>query len=129
MGIVRQGVDIVELWRIGRKRAEHGGHVLDRVFTAGEQEYCLSHKRPGGADVRFAGRFAVKEAILKVLGTGWRGQIAWTDMEVLNAASGKPGVRLSGECARVAESLGSVEWHVSISHTETHAMGSAIGVG
>jgi holo-[acyl-carrier protein] synthase len=127
MKIVGHGVDLVEVGRLARMRAEHGAHFLDRVFTQAEQEYCLAHKRAGGADVRFAGRFALKEAILKVLGTGWRGQIAWTDMEIVNAASGKPGVILSGECQRLAAALGITKWHVSISHTDTHAVGSAIG--
>jgi holo-[acyl-carrier protein] synthase len=129
MKIVGHGVDLVEVGRIGRMRGEHGSHFLDRVFTRAEQAYCLSHQRAGGADVRFAGRFAVKEAILKVLGTGWRGQNAWTDLEMWNAATGKPEVTLTGESKRIAEGLGIVEWHVSISHTETHAVGSAIGCG
>jgi holo-[acyl-carrier protein] synthase len=136
MGIIGHGIDLAEVNRIARLRAEHGERFLDRCFTAAEQAYCLAHTAvarggDGGsaADVRFAGRFAVKEAILKVLGTGWRGQIAWTDMEITNTASGKPVVALSGECAKIAAGLGITRWHVSISHTDTHAMGSAIGEG
>ncbi len=124
MAIVGHGVDLVEVERIARMHADHGPHFLDRCFTAAEQAYCLGHKR--GAD-HLAGRFAVKEAILKVLGTGWRGQIAWTDMEILNDAAGKPCLRLTGECARIAAGLGIGRWHVSISHTGGYAMGSAIG--
>lgn len=74
-----------------------------------------------------AGRFAAKEAILKVLGTGWRGEIAWTDMEIVNDGAGKPVLTLSGECGRIARELGIVKWHVSISHTRVHACASAIG--
>jgi len=125
MSIVGHGVDIVEVARIARMRLEHGGHFLERCFTAAEQEYCLRNAKR--ADEHFSGRFAAKEAVLKVLGTGWRGKIAWTDMEILNDASGKPVLRLCGECAAVAGALGIVVWHVSISHTEIHAVGSAIG--
>jgi holo-[acyl-carrier protein] synthase len=76
-----------------------------------------------------AGRFAAKEAVLKVLGTGWRGGISWTDIEVSKNASGQPGIRLSGECARIAAEMGITQWHVSLSHIETHATASAIGIG
>jgi phosphopantetheinyl transferase (holo-ACP synthase) len=50
-------------------------------------------------------------------------------MEILNDAAGKPLVTLREECARIAETMGIVSWHVSISHTDTLAMGSAIGEG
>ncbi len=126
MAIIGHGVDIVEVARIARMHADHGRHFLDRCFTPAEQAYCLDHK---AAAVHLAGRFAAKEAILKVLGTGWRGPIAWTDLEILNNAVGKPELRLAGECARIAAALGITRWHVSISHTENQALGSAIGEG
>jgi len=124
MAILGHGVDIVDVARVAQMHADHGGHFLDRCFTPAEQAYCLKRK---ACDMHLAGRFAAKEAILKVLGTGWRGMIAWTDMEILNDGSGKPRVTLSGESAKVAAELGIVRWHVSISHTESHAIGSAIG--
>jgi holo-[acyl-carrier protein] synthase len=69
----------------------------------------------------------VKEAVLKVLGTGWRGGIQWTDMEILPNALGQPILKLSGETEKIANELRINRWHVSISHIETHATGSAIG--
>jgi holo-[acyl-carrier protein] synthase len=124
MAIVGHGIDLAEIARIARMRADHGAHFLDRCFTAAEQAYCTSHR---DSDERFAGRFAAKEAILKVLGTGWRGQIAWTDMEVMNDGAGKPCVTLSGESARIAEELGIRRWFLSITHTAGMAVASAIG--
>ncbi|HEY4329460.1 MAG TPA: holo-ACP synthase [Phycisphaerae bacterium] len=124
MAIKGHGIDLVEVSRIAHMQTDHGPHFLDRCFTAAEQEYCLSHKISGE---RLAGRFAAKEAVLKVLGTGWRGEIKWTDMEILNDASGKPELTLSGETARIAASLGITRWHISITHTHDHAMASAIG--
>jgi holo-[acyl-carrier protein] synthase len=124
MPIIGHGIDLVEVARIERMRADHGRHFLDRCFTPAEQAYCLDHKRPGP---HLAGRFAAKEAVLKVLGTGWRGEIAWTDMEILNNPAGKPELTLTGECSRVAAALGISRWQISITHTETHAMASAIG--
>jgi len=126
MPIVGHGIDIVETARIRNMVEEHGAHFLDRVFTLVEQQYCAkSSKR------RFehlAGRFAAKEAVLKVLGTGWRGGIAWTDIEVVSEPSGQPKIKLTGECLRIATAQGIGRWHVSISHIETHATASAIGL-
>ena len=74
MPILGHGIDIVETSRVKRLVDEHGQRFLDRVFTPGEQEYC--HKNPKRIFEHLAGRFAAKEAVLKVLGTGWRGGIA-----------------------------------------------------
>ena len=126
MPILGHGIDIVETVRVKRLVDEHGQRFLDRVYTPGEQEYC--QKNPKRYFEHLAGRFAAKEAVLKVLGTGWRGGIAWTDIEVLKEPSGQPRIRLTGECARIAGDLGIVRWHLSISHIETHATASAIGL-
>ena len=64
-----------------------------------------------------------------MIGTGWRGGIAWSDMEILNHPSGQPHVTLTGETARIAAEMGIARWLISISHIETHATASAIGIG
>ena len=125
MQIIGHGIDIVETARIRRMLGEHPERFLARCFTPAEQAYADS--RPKRRDEHLAGRFASKEAILKVLGTGWSGGIAWTDAEVVREASGKPTVRLSGRAAEVAAELGITSWWLSISHTDTHAVASAIG--
>ena len=126
MSFIGHGIDLVETSRIAQMVEEHGQRFLDRCFTPGEQAYCMkSQKR---CIEHLAGRFAAKEAVLKVLGTGWRGGIAWTDIEVTKEESGQPMIKLSGECARIANDLGITKWMISISHIETHATASAIGV-
>ncbi len=126
MSVLGHGIDIVETARIRLLVQEHGQRFLDRCFTASEQKYCA--RNPKRYYEHLAGRFAAKEAILKVLGTGWRGGIAWTDMEILPEPSGQPKLCLSGECLRVASELGISLWHISISHIETHATASALGL-
>lgn len=126
MPILGHGIDIVETDRIRRMFQEHGQRFLDRCFTPAEQAYC--DKNPKRRFEHLAGRFAAKEAVLKVLGTGWRGGIAWTDIEILNEPSGQPRVTLTGESAQIAASIGICRWHISISHIETHATASAIGM-
>ena len=124
--IVGHGIDIVETSRIAKLLDDHGQRFLDRCFTPLEQSYCA--KNPKRYIEHLAGRFAAKEAVLKVLGTGWRGGIAWTDIEILPEPSGQPKLHLSGECLRIALELHVSTWHVSISHIETHATASAIGL-
>ncbi|HOF18993.1 MAG TPA: holo-ACP synthase, partial [Phycisphaerae bacterium] len=75
-----------------------------------------------------AGRFAAKEAVLKVLGTGWRNGINWTDIEIRNEPSGQPRVRLSGRCLEIADEMALTKVLVSISHISTHAVATAIGL-
>jgi holo-[acyl-carrier protein] synthase len=125
MGIVGHGIDIVETSRIGEMVERHGQHFLDRCFTPAEQAYCA--RNPKRYIEHLSGRFAAKEAILKVLGTGWRGKIAWTDMEILPEPTGQPCVTVDGEVKRIAGEMGITRWHVSISHIKTHATASAIG--
>lgn len=126
MPILGHGIDIVETARIARAIEEHGERFLDRVYTPLEQAYA--NRNVKRRIEHLAGRFAAKEAVLKVLGTGWRGGIAWTDIEIRPEPSGQPVVVLTGESLRIATQIGIVRWHVSISHIETHATASAIGM-
>lgn len=126
MPIVGHGIDIVETSRIRQLIEEHAQRFLDRCYTPLEQEYAA--RNPKRYVEHLAGRFAAKEAVLKVLGTGWRGGIAWTDIEILPEPSGQPKLTLTGECQRIAAQLGIARWHVSISHITTHATASAIGL-
>ncbi len=125
MDRIAHGIDLVDFPRIERMIERHGARFLDRVFTASEQEYARKHRRPVE---RYAGRFAAKEAVLKLVGTGWRGQIAWTDVEVRNDALGRPEVFLSGEVQQIAERLGIKQITLSITHTADFAMASAVAV-
>lgn len=126
MRVLGIGIDLIECERIRRVWQHHGDRLTDRLLTSAELEYVCSHRHPVP---HLAGRFAAKEAILKVLGTGWRGKIEWRDMEIINEAGGRPRVRLSGECQRVARELGIADILISITHTEHCAAASAIGVG
>ena len=125
MSIRGHGIDLTECKRIARVCANHRQRFFDRVLTPAEQEQARSHRDP----IPFiAGRWAAKEAILKVIGTGWRGQIAWTDMEILPDRLGQPHVALTGETARIAGQKGITRVLLSITHTEHYAAASAIGV-
>ena len=124
MAIIGHGIDLVEINRIGEMLKRHGTRFLDRVFTRGEQTYSAGAKRQVE---HLAVRFAAKEAVLKALGTGWRNGIAWTDVEVLIEPGGKPFLQLHNAALDIAQNVGIRRWVISLTHTSTHAMASAIG--
>lgn len=125
MAVVSHGIDMVECSRMGELVGRYGERFLKRVFTQAELAYCRGRRRE---IEHLAGRFAVKEAVLKVLGTGWRKGINWTDVEVTNEPSGQPRVSIRGRCREVADERHITDILVSISHIETHAIGSAVAV-
>ena len=126
MSILGHGIDLIDCDRIARVYDNHGERFLNRVLTPAEQERGRQFRNP----IPFiAGRWAAKEAILKMIGTGWRGQIAWTDMEILHDELGRPTVSLSGETARLAAKIGVQRILLSITHTEHNAAASAMGIG
>jgi holo-[acyl-carrier protein] synthase len=123
--IIAHGIDLVDCPRIEKMLERHGQRFIERVFTAREQEYADSNKN---RIEKLAGRFAVKEAVLKLLGTGWRGKIAWTDIEVVNNALGQPIVAISGEVKNIADRLGIGQICVSITHTSNFVIASAVAM-
>jgi holo-[acyl-carrier protein] synthase len=96
------------------------------VFTEAERAYCATRPRPA---IHYAGRFAAKEAVLKAIRTGWVEGIGWQDIEVELGALGEPSVRLTGGALARAREMGIARIHVSISHTESHAVASAVAEG
>lgn len=123
--IVGLGTDIVEVDRIQKMIADHGAHFLERVFTAGEIAHCQPRRESAP---HYAGRWAAKEAVMKVLGTGFTNEVGWTEIEVLVKPSGQPVIVLHGSTQEVANRLGIGEILVSISHTANYATATAIGL-
>jgi holo-[acyl-carrier protein] synthase len=115
------GVDVCEVERIRRAlEAPHGMRFRARVFTDAEQAYCEARRR--GRFESYAARFAAKESVMKVLGTGWSRGVRWRDIEVLRAPGEAPGLRLHGQAAAIARRRGMTRWLVSVSHTRTSAI-------
>jgi len=125
MKIVAHGIDLVDCPRIEEMMERHGERFVERVFTAAEQAYARANKN--GIE-KLAGRFAAKEAVLKLMGTGWRGKIAWTDIEIVNNKAGQPKVTLFGEVKKLADELGIKHISVSITHTANFAIASAVAL-
>jgi holo-[acyl-carrier protein] synthase len=125
MEIVAHGIDLVDCPRIEQMIERHGERFIRRVFTDAEQAYAEANKNEVE---KLAGRFAAKEAVLKLVGTGWRGRIAWTDIEIINNATGQPEVTLGGEVRKIADKLGIKHISVSITHTANFAIASVVAL-
>jgi len=119
--MLRIGVDLIEVARIERLLADHPG-AGDEIFSEREQAYAHRSSRPAE---RLAGRFAVKEAVLKAFGTGLGQRMRWTEVEVINEPLGRPRVELHGEVARWAERRRVTAVEVSLSHAAGLAVAQA----
>ena len=91
--IIGLGNDLIDIRRIEKTIERFGDRFLDRIFT--ETERRKSDKRAARA-ASYAKRFAAKEACSKALGTGLRRGVFWRDMGVVNLASGRPTLQLTG---------------------------------
>lgn len=107
------GTDIIEIGRI--KAAEDKGSRLSKRILSDEE---IEIYRAFSSDKRkmeyLAGRFAVKEAYSKALGSGIGERIAFSDITCLNDDAGKPFI------------CGEERAHVSISHSDHYAIATVI---
>ena len=120
-GTTELGIDIIKVERIRGSIERFGERFARRVLTPQEQRYVANRPET------FAGRWAAKEAVSKVLGLGVRG-IGWRDIEVERLPTGQPSVRLHGRAAARAEQLGMERIALSISHESDYAVAIAFGI-
>lgn len=120
-GTTELGIDIIRVQRIRETLERFGSRFSDRVLTPSEQRYVRDRPET------FAGRWAAKEAVSKVLGLGVRG-IGWRDIEVERLPTGQPSVRLHGRAEARARQLGMERIAVSISHESDYAVAIAFGI-
>ncbi len=100
--IIGIGSDITDARRLKEVLERHGERFLDRVFTPIER--AKSDRRARRAE-SYAKRFAAKEACAKALGTGLSQGVFWRDMGVVNLASGRPTMELTGGAKARLEAL------------------------
>jgi len=117
---------VAEVKRIQAVIVAQGERFLRRVYTQDEVAYCEKFKNKYE---RYAGRFAVKEAAMKALGTGWSHGVRWVDVEVVRVKGGRPMLALKGEAKKIADALGVKNIAVSITHTSEQALAQVIFEG
>jgi holo-[acyl-carrier protein] synthase len=122
---VYHGIDLTSISRIQSMLDKHGEHFIERVFTPAEIEYAGRSKKNAQT---FAARFAAKEAVLKLLRTGLRDGLKWTEIEITNDHLGAPSVSLSGRALEIASQMGICEVAISITHDQGFAAAAAIAI-
>lgn len=114
------GSDITSCARIRAAAEKHGQAFLDHLLTPREQAESR------GAVSYYAGRWAAKEALSKALGCGIGADCAFTDIEILNNAAGRPEAVLSGAARKTADRAGAARIHLTISHERDYAIAMAV---
>lgn len=122
--MLRTGVDIIEIQRVARAYHRRPRLFIKRFFSERESRQLVGWKH---VEKHLAARFAAKEAVFKVLGTGL-GEVSWPDVEILSRENGEPFVQLHGTAALRARKLGISEIVVSLSHCRDYAVAQAVGV-
>ncbi len=119
------GTDIVHISRIVAVVEQFGKHFLDKVYTPQEQQDC--HRSARQVSARLAGRWAAKEAVVKALGTGWRG-VGYRDVEIVRQPSGAPTIALHNRALALVQQRQqtSWEWQLSFSHDGDYAIATAL---
>ena len=103
------GIDLIEIERI--KNLQNQTKFIERILTIEERDKLNQYTHEQRRLEFLAGRFTVKEAFSKALGTGLRKSVSFQD----NDALGKPCIDYPGFYT-----------HVSITHTENYAMSQVI---
>ena len=124
MNIIGNGVDIVENKRINKLIDDK--KFIKRVFTDKEIRFSKNIKNKTNY---YAKRFAAKEAFVKALGTGFRNNINFSDIEVINNKLGKPKINISKKVRNFIKKkfkLDKPKIYVSLSDENKHSIAYVI---
>lgn len=100
--ILGVGNDMIDIRRIEKSLERFGDRFVQRIFTSIEQQKSDNRAQRAAS---YAKRFAAKEAMAKALGTGFRKQVFWRDMGVVNEPSGRPTMVLAGGAQRQLQAI------------------------
>tara|TARA_B110001454_G_scaffold166109_1_gene155932 strand:- start:1400 stop:1786 length:387 start_codon:yes stop_codon:yes gene_type:complete len=96
MQILGIGVDIVSNLRI--KKSIKKNSFINRVFSKSE---IYQSKKTKNKSNYFSKRFASKEAFMKALGTGFRYNVNFKDISVINNKEGKPELKITNNIKKL----------------------------
>lgn len=116
--IIGIGIDLIEIERV--LKACEKKRFIEKYYTEKERELIKADS------LKAASNFAVKEAISKMLGTGFRG-FSPIDIEVLRDEKGKPYTNLFGQAKLLAEKQEITRVHVSITNTKKYVNAFVVG--
>ena len=112
------GIDLVENGRLEKIIEKWGIKFLNRVFSAGEIQYCGKHIQ---SSPHYGARFAAKESFLKALGIGLGRGVKLSNIEVVHDKNGKPVLALCGGAKVQIEKREITKIHLSLTHTKKYA--------
>ena len=126
MAILGTGIDIVENYRLKKILLKKKSNFKKRIFTIKEVAYC--EKKSSSINC-YSKRFAAKEAFAKALGIGFRKNINFKDIEVVNNTYGKPYISINTKIANKIKTLFKVKKFnilLSISDEKKYSIASVI---
>jgi holo-[acyl-carrier protein] synthase len=119
--IIGIGIDIVDIGRFEQPTASET--FLKKIFTPREIEECRAGRN---AAVRFAKKFALKEAFMKAIGAGIRQEVWFTNVEILAENSEQPRITPTQKAKHYFEQLNADQISISCSANQTVAIGVVI---
>ena len=126
MAILGTGIDIVENYRLKKKLLKKKSNFKKKIFTINEVAYC--EKKSNSINC-YSKRFAAKEAFVKALGIGFRKNINFKDIEIVNNTYGKPYISINKKIANKIKTLFKVKKFnilLSISDEKKYSIASVI---
>ena len=126
MSILGTGIDIVENYRLKKILLKKKSNFKKKIFTLNEVAYC--EKKSSSLNC-YSKRFAAKEAFAKALGIGFRKNINFKDIEVVNNTYGKPYISINKKIANKIKTLFKVKKFnilLSISDEKKYSIASVI---
>ena len=126
MAILGTGIDIVENYRLKKILLKKKSNFKKKIFTANEIAYC---EKKSNSISCYSKRFAAKEAFVKALGIGFRKNINFIDIEVVNNIYGKPYISINKKIANKIKTLFKVKKFnilLSISDEKKYSIASVI---
>ena len=124
MQILGTGVDIVENERL--KKSLKNKNFITRTFTA--NEILLSNKSNNKTNF-YSKRFAAKEAFVKSIGTGFRDNLNFKDISIINNKIGKPSFIITEKLKKIVKKnfkTSSFNFFLSISDEKKYSIAFVI---
>jgi len=124
MKILGIGVDIVENYRITKSLKNN--LFVKRIFSNSE---ILTAKNLKDKKNYYSKRFAAKEAFVKSIGTGFRNNLNFKDISIVNDKMGKPSFIISEKIKKIIKKefkVSSFNFFLSISDEKKYSIAYVI---
>ena len=124
MKILGIGVDIVDISRFNK--LIRNNDFIKRIFSNSE---ILIAKKIRNKKVYYAKRFAAKEALAKSIGTGFRNNLNFKDISIINDKLGKPSFVITNKIKNIVKDqfkTSSFNFFLSISDEKKYSIAYVI---